>query len=129
MRTIKFRAWDKGEKKMVIHPSLWTMDLNGGLFYGNAKMTKDDNVFDYPITIMQFTGLLDKNGKEIYEGDIVVLICEQSCGYGIRRQNPRIIEWKEQLNSIGFNLGLGRYKKGGKYEIIGNIYENPELLS
>lgn len=124
MRTIKFRAWDIAEKRMITHPSLWTLDLNGGLFYGNAKMTKNNDVINYPIILMQFTGLTDKNGKEIYEGDIVK---DSECS------ENHVVEIKEYVNAdyedmwtgIGWNLHLCNVEN---VEVIGNKWENPELM-
>jgi len=75
------------------------------------------------VVVMQFTGLLDKNGKEIYEGDIV---------REFWNGNPdpccvQVVEWDDNESSgprvVGFYL-----QDGDEYEVIGNIYENPELL-
>lgn len=111
MRTIKFRAWDSLQGKMIFsEPDIMN-------FFHKAFM---DNV-------MQFTGLLDKNGKEIYEGDIL----NQQDGW------YRIIEWDEGCGGfIGVAIGKDVYEKywnnlgerDESAEIIGNIFENPELL-
>lgn len=114
MREIKFRAWD---------------NLQGGKFeYWNAETNKHDGIFWEMIKHQsfekpqQFTGLLDKNGKEIYEGDIIIHYArERIDDFNI------IVEWKicneygnPQWNISSFDCD--------HEEIIGNIYENPELL-
>lgn len=68
--------------------------------------------------IMQFTGLKDKDGKEIYEGDII----KGSAPY------PKEVKWIGHFNYAGWNIGAGHDGRM-HYEIIGNIYEHPELLS
>lgn len=98
MRTIKFRAWDSELKEMLPVYDLKSKWMN---------------------SIMQFTGLLDKNGKEIWEGDIVK-----------RGKLIKKVEWVD--NRCGFNLN--NVKKGGSWfkgeiEVIGNIYSNPELIN
>lgn len=70
MREIKFRAWDMDENKMVYptieHNEKYVMQLNCG-YMGEFNGSTYDTV---KMPLMQFTGLKDKNGKEIYEGDI-----------------------------------------------------------
>jgi hypothetical protein len=112
MRTIKFRAWDKESKKMFF--------MNGitGSFFA---FDGEDSLKLHPeVPIMQFTGLKDKNGKEIYEGDIVA---RESIA-----DLPYKVEW----------FGTGWFYSDGdmldehdspEIEVIGNIYENPEELS
>ena len=74
-----------------------------------------------PITdIMQFTGLLDKNGKEIYEGDVVYDPSE----YG----GKKTVVWNSGLCCFEFDSALGYpLSSASKCEVIGNIYENPNL--
>ena len=118
MRTIKFRAWDKGSQTMI---------------YPDKK--ENEKTADYMLNawcdsenersiLMQFTGLHDKNKKEIYEGDVV--------------------EWKTDIDEdyfggkLGFVAELVKFQGGAFYpvcnmdeyefEVIGNIYENSELL-
>ena len=114
MREIKFRAWDKYEDGihcMIDHDNLMKQ------VYGK----RGDNIFnDDTHILMQYTGLKDKNGREIYEGDIVRMYGgEYHCGmyeYDVKRT---IVLNCESL----WHLGESENK-----EIIGNIYENPELL-
>ena len=116
MRDIKFRAWDK---KMKLFHHWNSVDQ----FYGNIfwKMIKDEK---HPI--MQYTGLKDKNRKEIYEGDIV------KCDVFQREQEICIdkmivVKFSEgSFYPFGYNSG---WRSGVEnIRIIGNIYENPELL-
>ena len=80
-------------------------------------------------TIGQFTGLLDKNGKEIYEGDIVksisgkigyVIFLQQEMGY--------VVVWNNCDTRLGHRNRGGGYECDESIEVIGNIYDNPELV-
>jgi hypothetical protein len=72
--------------------------------------------------IMQFTGLFDKNGLEIYEGDVIKSFLGRVA----------VVEWEKEGRFLGFTVGSERkiiyINREPKVEIIGNIYENPELL-
>lgn len=88
-----------------------------------ASFEEDGSIVEYPdVTIMQFTGLIDKDGKDIYEGDMIDM-----CGTGDKFQ----IVWK----GIGFlfmNVDTNELyvfdTSVYQMEVIGNIHENPELL-
>lgn len=150
MRTIKFRGYskdfaenewffgnliDKGNGSFQIlekNPKIWDLSYDG--------------IEVLPESIGQFTGLHDKNGKEIYEGDIV--------NWGMHHQNSEehfhryaIVEFnpdiqfkiifyinsqngnRKETDGHIFRFGQFAYKETNKHlEVIGNIYENPELL-
>ena len=90
-----------------------------------------------PTTLMQFTGLKDKNGKEIYEGDILKCNWETDSKGGYLQSSDSYCEHEKVVIVVWYNIGFayimsdGKYKslpKNTSFEIIGNIYESPELL-
>lgn len=143
MREIKFRAWSIKENRVVrLAQSLGSdtyLSMNNhswGVFEdGNGVCTCNKLTGDI---LMQYTGLNDKNGKEIYEGDIVKVekyIGEVKFGrytysacdeYGCDRYGYYIdCETKGYIKSSGIDIGCCIYD----CEVVGNIYENQELLN
>ena len=82
-----------------------------------------------PDKILQCTGLKDKNGKLIYEGDIVTYDWLTSISKIWRTDGKHIVEWHNGFTVIGNIAGYDvEHGKARNVEVIGNIYENPELL-
>lgn len=127
MREIKFRAFNELEKlmgaviKIDYRNKYITAKTIDGYFW-------DDTLIESKL--MQYTGLKDKNGNEIYEGDI----CNIKVWFGeIFTICPLVIIFKDQKFGYELYEGSGDYyvmclSEFEEYEIIGNIHENPELL-
>lgn len=117
MREIKFRAWYKDAEQM-----LNVRDIN---FCGedlDAYEMEGDWLSFQDVELMQYTGLKDKNGKEIYEGDIVKE--DFSIGKVTFNQGCLEIDWIKNYNSWSDTLRF--HVK--HIEVVGNIYENSDLL-
>ena len=127
MREIKFRGLRNGEwvygdlsqtypKDFKPQITEWT-EKEGG-YYATYPVRKE--------TVGQFVGLLDKNGKEIYEGDIVKAVWYNS--YGTEKSTTGEVRFNQL--ECHFDIGAKHWLKAfGKHlEIVGNIYENTELL-
>ena len=129
MREIKFRAWDKTEKKMVsIYEIIFTKSKGIGIRVKPHKPT-----YLYNIEIMQFTGLKDKNGKEIYEGDIIHSKWEENyVGSDDSKEIVFFHNGEFVMNKSGkpeeFNFSVHFHCHPKHIKVIGNIYENHELL-
>jgi len=164
MREIKFRAWMQSAKTgehAMVYPN------DGGCFgddlflnfSGDILSAKSNNNFNYDVVyarigyndreLMQYTGLKDKNGKEIYEGDILRVLytdwpsqkdgdersleqyqIDELCKVGnvIYQPVEFMIDFHEPSNSWQSGYGSLHPGRFGWLEIIGNIHENPELF-
>lgn len=114
-REIKFRAWDKKRKEMIYggYPK------PDGYYY--APLTPTAETMWIRVELMQYTGLKDKNGKEIYEGDIL----RYNNSYETTPQYLKAVEWRTVKGAVpGWNFTIG-----SNFAVTGNIYENPELLT
>lgn len=143
-REIKFRGWDGREMfevaQITFNDSYWDCSKGRGVSI----------LYQPSISLMQFTGLFDKNNKEIYEGDILLVPDEETIhilddGSGPTEPFNHIVEVVFQEGSFGIMItdGGNGYNKGfqspqyiefyigdkfSEFEIIGNKYQNPELL-
>ena len=134
MREIKFRAWDT---KIMSYDG-FSIEAVGRAYWFGDFMEEMGELGD-SCTLMQYTGLKDKNGKEIYEGDIVVF------EYKGEDDPPEIVYWDDNaacwwIKSFNYENrkwevdlefwdGCFKDEAMEHFRIIGNIYENPELLS
>lgn len=128
MREIKFRAWDK--TRGVFNDTGYELDCDG------TMIVQPDCI------LMQYTGIKDKNGTEVYEGDIIQFTpsIRSSIISDMRDEDPlkKIVYWDDDEGQWGWKM-LNGTPEGSGYsfckrnletiaEVIGNIYENPELL-
>ena len=156
MREIKFRAWDTKKNEMIYDGEIdksndsWDGPDSVSVritFEGTpVAYTQDDGgkngLWEHSVDIknrlllMEFTGLKDKNGKEIYEGDIVY--SEANDSMGIVKYGEYICQHSEDANDwhIGFYTENvpgheveGFYNEPLIYAVVGNIYENPEMVT
>ena len=142
MREIKFRAWDNKSKKWLLgyeYENLggfslfgecvlmgeWQAVLNEFLFNRNDHKLED-------LVVMQYTGLKDKDGKEIYEGDIVECkdMHDGNIDFWIRNPPRFKIEWQgDNACFAPDNCSALPMDIETHWEAVGNIYENPELIA
>jgi hypothetical protein len=127
VREIKFRAWDTNDKTWATIDGRWDFRYNmeDGYFFtveGPENESWTEAVTEGSLILQQYTGLKDKNGREIYEGDILAGIMLS----GVVQWNNSLAKYTVQLSPEGWHdLSSLNYMK----EVIGNIYDNPELLS
>lgn len=145
MREIKFRAWDKERNKMyffadfAIGTNAPSTEMRASMYDPNKPLGEDNYLYDTEadswssedrIIFMQYTGLKDKNGKEIYEGDIVQAYKPNSYLDG-----SYAVIWDEKRGRWAYDSTfLDRMYQVGSAgnltcEVIGNIYENEDLLN
>jgi hypothetical protein len=115
MRDIKFRVWDILNKKMLEWGDIFDLPA-WEIFPGTPEQR--------PFEVMQYTGLKDRKGKDIFEGDIVA---EGTINYVVAFYAG---SWRLKQNIDGDTWwkSLYRYVANFRVEVIGNIYENPEFL-
>lgn len=126
MREIKFRAWDK---------------LGGYMIKEIKNLILPHSENEFGTILMQYTGLKDKNGKEIYEGDILKFLVHYPADFQERNPYKRYgricgpVLWEEgwlyadKKEHNGQDDMLLYQSSSQEFEIIGNIYQNPELLN
>jgi len=142
MRKIKFRAWDnenscfykptyeayKGNlEEILMSPS---GDLNMRTFKKGTHIEILNHESNFPdrFILMQYTGLKDKNGKEIYEGDIITTLIKPNRGKDYIE--TIVVKWDiyEDDEYCNHRSGFDIPDNSELFEIIGNIYKNPELI-
>lgn len=141
-REIKFRGWDKRDLTMKDVASIWFKFTEGSdwisLVDDERGLTKSEDV-----VLVQYTGLVDKNGVDIFEDDIVRISDETQDNVFIVSFGKHVADWHTgeddgAITSLGFYL---KNRHGDsevfvnnllddidKVEVVGNIYENPELI-
>lgn len=119
----KFRAWDKTHKKL----GLIDADMQDGYFQSVKILDEDEDDWQESenFILMQFTGLKDKNGTEIFEGDVVRLLDSLYTVFydnerGSYRLKPHDDRWVTDY--------MSNFSHGGNFEVVGNICEGKEYL-
>lgn len=119
-RVLKFRAWHHGAGDPRVTPFMRFSNAFGVLFWSNVETD------DLGVEVMQFTGLTDRNGKDIFESDII----KDDQGYN------RLITIDEfGIDADGYETGdyyTGHVPESfpwSKFEVIGNLYQNEDLLN
>ena len=139
MKELKFRAWDKVDKKVR---KVMSLDFYNTRQWEVTLVSDGDVYLRYfeQIELMQSTGLKDKNGVEIFEGDILCILQMGviSNGFEAHYENKRVLFdegsfcIENYAKSENFDMEnhyeIRLYHKPDELEVIGNIYENPELL-
>lgn len=124
----KFRAWDRTKNEMNYRVMVGNCDTDDENWtcpiIWDEEREKWVHFDDYEC-IMQSTGFKDKNGKEIFEGDIVLVLDSPYTVFydnekGSYRLKPHDDRWNVDY--------MSNFSHGGNFEVVGNIYENPELL-
>ena len=115
----KFRAWDKKLKKMF---EVSFIDFDTKLIGLNINL--EIIIFDFDdVVLMQSTGLKDKNGKEIFEGDVVRIFDSLYTVFYDNEEGSYRLKPHDERWVIDY---MSNFSHGGNFEVVGNIYENKE---
>lgn len=147
MREIKFRAWDTATKSWLNFDKYHEFTYNPDLAYNILRLSAGDQE---RLVWQQYTGLKDRHGKEVYQGDVLKIkadkegygstsyggvaeVTAQTCGFAISPLKPTLQELDEQWRKGGGGWDSSSFwhitdDDGKNIEVIGNIYESPELL-
>lgn len=122
----KFRAYDSGSLSRMYQPDE-VMVGDGNIWIVDEDSVTGDWIVNNDIHLMQSTGLKDKNGKEIFEGDILHHQIQTDYTFIVKydKDNGR---WYGDGLSRTYRIDIAKRFLPYYYKVIGNIYENPELL-
>lgn len=123
LRNYKFRAWDRKNKAML---KVTTVDFSNGICFSPSR-EKHLDFWNYETALMQSTELKDRNENEMYEGDVIK---GKEWSKGKSHRHIGVVTYVGgEFRSVGVKQYCGyNGSVNGSYEIIGNIYENPELV-
>lgn len=120
----KFRAYDSSSYKRMYQPDEVLVG-NGDIWIIDEDSCDNEWIVNNDLHLMQSTGLYDKNGKEVFEGDIVlVLDSPYTVFYDNERGSYRLKPHDDRWN-VDY---MSNFSHGGNFEVVGNIYENKEQL-
>ena len=125
-REMEFRAWLKNENRMITNISSIKLDINC-IYYDNNQMFSYERASFDEIELMQYTGLKDKNGVKIFEGDIftwgstLYQVIYADFGFKVKYV-------KSHNEAYLYDFQLNYFEENDEIEVIGNIYEDEDLL-
>lgn len=130
MRETKFRVWDKRYKQYV---ETYAICLDGRAIAITAPSHDLETLDSERVIIEQYTGLKDKNGQKIYEGDIVTFMVERfnnvTLGFEGEDWHTAVVEWNQDDACYSFMERDAPFSVRYEAEVIGNIHENGDLLN